>query len=329
LGASILHYGSSTYPTYLTETEDAPPILFAMGQTDLCNKPPLAMVGTRHASTAGKNFAHDLARATAQAGFCIVSGMARGIDAAVHVGALPYGTIAVLAGGIDVIYPKENTKLYHALASRGLILSEAPIGTTPQARHFPSRNRIIAGISLGTLVFEAALRSGSLITARMAADYGREVLAIPGHPADGRAAGGNALLKDGAALVENVDDIIQHMADILANPTMHMQFTTATQHSKATTTQVPPRNTGALANPSALLESPRSSTTHADQSTACRHWVMDTLGTTPTTQDDLIRQSKRAPATIATALLELELAGKIERRPGGVIAPTAFVRNNA
>ncbi|PFG61952.1 DNA processing protein [Thioclava sp. ES.031] len=187
-GARLLIHGGPGYPAALAEIDDAPPVLWALGQLELLTRPMVALVGARNASSLGLRMAKRLSESLGEAGICVVSGLARGIDAAAHEAALPTGTIAVQAGGIDVIYPQENTALARQMAETGLRLTEAPPGTQPQARHFPARNRIISGLSAGVVVVEAALKSGSLITARDALDQGREVMAVPGHPMDGRAA---------------------------------------------------------------------------------------------------------------------------------------------
>ena len=208
-GATLLRWGTPAYPAALAEIDDAPPFLWALGTLDLLSRPMIAMVGARNASSLGTRMARKLAADLGEAGFVVVSGLARGIDAAAHLAALPSGTIAVQAGGVDTIYPTENADLAHAIADRGLRLSEAAMGVHPQARHFPARNRIIAGLARAVVVVEAAAKSGSLITARNALDQHREVLAVPGHPFDGRAAGCNFLLRDGATLVRDARDVIE------------------------------------------------------------------------------------------------------------------------
>ena len=205
----ILTRGEPGYPEALDATEDAPPVIGLLGDPALLERPAMAIVGARNASANGRRIAKQLAAELGSAGFVIVSGMARGIDAAAHEGALASGTIAVLAGGADVVYPRENQALYEKILSQGLLIGELPLGTTPQARHFPRRNRIISGLARGVLVVEAAPRSGSLITARLALDQGRELFAVPGSPLEPRARGCNALLRDGAAhLVESAEDVM-------------------------------------------------------------------------------------------------------------------------
>ena len=208
-GARFLALGQGLYPRLLAEIEDAPPLLIAKGDLNLIDRQSVAIVGARNASAAACRFARGLAHDLGQDGVVIVSGLARGVDSAAHDGALASGTIGIIAGGIDVVYPPENSERQHALYERGLVIAEMPPGTEPRARHFPYRNRIIAGISSGTVVVEAAPRSGSLITARLSAEAGREVMAVPGSPLDPRAQGCNQLIRDGATLVQTAADVIE------------------------------------------------------------------------------------------------------------------------
>jgi DNA processing protein len=211
-GAKLLHIDHPDYPTNLAELSDAPPFLWLLGDPKLLSRPTIALVGARNASSLGTRMARTLAHELGEAGFVVVSGLARGVDAAAHLAALPFGTIAVQAGGVDIMYPAENTNLAHDIAQQGLRISEQPIGMQPTARHFPKRNRIISGLSRATVVVEAAAKSGSLITARDALDQGRDVLAVPGHPLDARAAGCNMLIRDGATLVRNASDILEALS---------------------------------------------------------------------------------------------------------------------
>ncbi|HGG63035.1 MAG TPA: DNA-protecting protein DprA, partial [Rhodobacteraceae bacterium] len=209
VGATMVCFGDAAYPAALTDIPDPPPLLWCIGDTALMARPMVAMVGARNASSLGTRMARKLAEGLTDAGFVVVSGLARGIDTAAHLAALEGGTIAVQAGGVDVIYPRENAALADDIAKTGLRLSEIAIGTQPQARHFPRRNRIISGMARAVVVVEAAARSGSLITAKNALDQGRDVLAVPGHPFDARAFGCNALLRDGATLVRSAEDVIE------------------------------------------------------------------------------------------------------------------------
>ncbi|MGH7092903.1 MAG: DNA-processing protein DprA, partial [Stellaceae bacterium] len=215
LGARLVCWGEPDYPALLAEIDDAPPVLSVLGDPELLRRPMVAIVGARNASANGRRIAHDLAAGLGTAGIVVISGMARGIDAAGHAGALDTGSVAVVAGGVDVVYPEENRGLYRALAERGAIVAELPPGTEPQARHFPRRNRIISGMALGIAVVEAAARSGSLITARFALEQGREVFAVPGSPLDPRCRGTNDLLRSGATLTENAGDIVTQLGPLL------------------------------------------------------------------------------------------------------------------
>src|SRR5690606_12142234 len=290
LGARYLFLGHGRYPPLLAELETAPPALIAMGDVDLLDKPAVAIVGARNASAAACRFARGLARQLGEAGQVVVSGLARGIDTAAHEGALATGTIAVIAGGIDIVYPPENAERQRAIAERGLLLAEQPPGTEPRARHFPYRNRIIAGLAHGTVVVEAAPRSGSLITARQAAEFGREVMAVPGSPLDPRAQGCNQLIRDGATLVQNAGDVLAALRPTRARPLRQ-------RHDAAAAPGAP-----------------------AAADAAARRAVIELLGPTPVPVDELIRQSGLAPAEVQTVLLELELAGGLERHAGGRVS---------
>jgi DNA processing protein len=290
LGARLLARGEPDYPGPLDQTEDAPPVLIVEGDLAHLARPCLAIVGSRNASAAGAKLARQLAEAAGQRGLTVVSGLARGIDAAAHRGALASGTVGVVAGGIDVIYPPEHTELQREVAHHGLLVSEMPPGTQPQARHFPRRNRIIAGLSRGVLVVEAALKSGSLITARIANEQGREVMAVPGSPLDPRARGANALLKQGAALVESIDDVLEALGDI----------------TRPATFAEPP--TEFAGEPSDA------------QLAAARSKLESLLSPVPVEIDELIRQSELPAGVVLTVLLELELAGRLTRQRGGRVA---------
>lgn len=291
-GATYLFLGDSDYPALLAEVESAPPALIVKGDTSLLKRRCVAMVGARNASAAACRFARQLAQALGDRDSVVVSGLARGIDSAAHDGALATGTIGVIAGGIDVVYPPENADRQAAVAERGLLVAEMPPGTEPRARHFPYRNRIIAGLSAGTVVVEAAPKSGSLITARLAAEQGREVMAVPGSPLDPRAQGCNLLIRDGATLVQNADDVLEALSPI---------------HSGA----VAARRDGFTGDP-----------VPTDAKDAERDVVVDLLGPVAVPVDELIRQSGLPPAIVQTVLLELELAGRLERHAGGRVSLT-------
>jgi len=289
LGARYLFLGDPDYPVLLAELETAPPALILRGDLGLAQRTCIAMVGARNASAAACRFARQIALGLADAGVTVVSGLARGIDTAAHIGAIGGGTIGVIASGIDVTFPPENRDLQERVANEGLLLAEQPPGTEPLARFFPSRNRIIAGLSLGTVVVEAAPKSGSLITARLAGEAGRDVMAVPGSPLDPRAQGCNLLIREGAILVQSVEDILE---------------------------AVRPIDPRAVRAPMRGFEGPPPQ----DATDAERRVVTRLLGPVPVAVDELIRQTGLAPAAVQTVLLELELAGRLERHAGGKVS---------
>jgi DNA processing protein len=305
IGARLVCWGEPAYPSALAAIEDAPPTLTVLGEVELLRRPMIAVVGARNASANGRRVARELAAALGRAGIVVVSGLARGIDAAAHLGGLETGSVAVVAGGVDVVYPEENRDLYEALAGRGAIVAELPFGTEPQARHFPRRNRIISGMTLGVVVVEAAARSGSLITARFALEQGREVFAVPGSPLDPRARGCNELLRHGATLTESADDVLLQLG-----PQLHR----AEPIPPPTPSPVPSpaRGGGAGWGPAAPNEP------IADE--AGVELILERLGPTPVAVDELVRQCQMSAATVATLLLELELAGRVERHPGNAVS---------
>jgi DNA processing protein len=286
LGARYLFLDDPDYPPLLAETESAPPALIVRGNLGLVQRSCVAMVGARNASAAACRFARELAFRLAEASVTVVSGLARGIDTAAHRGAIGGGTVGVIASGIDIAFPPENAELQEQVACEGLLVAEQPPGTEPLARFFHSRNRIIAGLSQGTVVVEAAPRSGSLITARLAAEAGRDVMAVPGSPLDPRAQGCNLLIREGATLIQSVDDILETIRPIDARAVRAPGVPFAPQ---------PP----------------------LDATDRERQSVLGLLGPVPVTVDELIRQSGLAPAAVQTVLLELELAGRLERHAGG------------
>jgi DNA processing protein len=297
-GARLIANGQPEYPAALAELADAPPLLWARGNIEILSRPMVALVGARNASSLGMRMARKMAGELAEAGYIVASGLARGIDTAAHQAALEGGTVAVMAGGVDVIYPAENAVLAQEIEERGLLLSEQPIGLAPMARHFPMRNRIISGLSHAVVVIEAAPKSGSLITARNALDQGRDVLAVPGHPLDARAGGCNMLIRDGATLVRSAADVIEALAEI--SP-MEMA---AVQPSAADA----PLNT-----PPAM---PRSLAEMADLHSE----ILGRLGPSPLAEDQLMRDLKISMGEITPALTDLELEGKISRHPGGLLS---------
>ena len=292
--ARLLCLGAPDYPAGLADVADAPPVMWAIGDTALLARPMIALVGARNASSLGTRMARGLAHDLGAQGFVVVSGLARGVDAAAHLAALKTGTVAVMAGGVDVIYPSENTNLALDIARQGLCLSEQPMGLAPQARHFPSRNRIISGLARAVVVVEAAAKSGSLITARDALDQGREVLAVPGHPLDARASGCNMLIRDGAQLVRNAEDVIAALpAEVPAGP---------------------PRRTDLLSN--LPPPAPRS----LRQTAALHQQILDRLGPSPVAEDQLIRDLSVSAGDVGPVLVDLELDGRINRQAGGLLS---------
>jgi DNA processing protein len=289
LGARYLFLDDEAYPPLLAELDSAPPTLILRGRLELLARPVVAIVGARNASAAACRFARQIALGLGEAGAAVVSGLARGIDTAAHIGSIGSGTIGVIASGIDIAFPPENADLQERVAREGLLIAEQPPGTEPLARFFPSRNRIIAGLALGTVVVEAAPRSGSLITARLANEAGREVMAVPGSPLDPRAQGCNLLIREGATLVQGVDDILE---------------------------MIRPIDPRAVRAPSSRFEGPPPE----DASDSDRRAVTGLLGPVPVSVDELIRQSGLVPAVVQTVLLELELAGRLERHAGGRVS---------
>ena len=290
-GARLLFKGGQDYPARLAKFDDAPPVLSAKGSVHLLGRPGVAIVGARNASINAQRLAQALAEDLSTEGYVIISGLARGIDAAAHNGALSSGTIAVIASGIDAVYPSENTDLQESIAEAGLVLAEMPPGTQPTPRHFPIRNRIIGGLALGTIVVEAAERSGSLITARETAERGGEVMAVPGSPLDPRSRGCYHLIREGATLIRDIGDIMECLARPMG-------------------AGVPPAQdwkTGRLApgTPEAI-----------DQ---CRDAILSGLGPETTDIDEVIAWCDAPTATVLAALLELELAGRVTRHHGNRI----------
>lgn len=287
LGAHLIVLGEPDYPPRLAAVDPPPPLIWTLGDAALLSGDCVAVVGARIASAGGQRIARGLSQQLGEAGHVVVSGLARGVDAAAHEGSLPTGTVAVLGGGIDDIYPSDNADLYRRIAERGCLVSESPVGARAQARDFPRRNRIISGLSRAVIVVEAELRSGSLITARLAAEQGREVLAVPGSPLDPRARGPNELIRQGAALCEGVEDVER-----------------------------------ALSTLRTLREPPGDSFfgPEGDVDDALIERIAALLSPTPTPRDELARAAGVGAADAAAALLELSLAGRAELLPGGLVA---------
>ncbi|MGU3398629.1 DNA-processing protein DprA [Brucellaceae bacterium D45D] len=301
IGARLVGMGEPDYPMQLKNCEAPPPLVIIKGDTAVFQKPPVAIVGSRNASVVGVRFTERLARDLGDAGFAVISGLARGIDASAHKASMESGTVAVLAGGLDRPYPPENLPLYRAIPEYGgALITEMPMGSEPRSRDFPRRNRIIAGLSLGLVVVEAATRSGSLISARMAGEMGRTVFAVPGSPLDPRAAGTNALLKQGATLVTGIDDIIEALSPLIrpqdlfsedaADDSAHIWLEEADDEPLVLTSENE------------------------------RDRLVDVLGPTPVDIDSLVRQTGIGASQIQLILLELDLAGRLIRYPGNRIA---------
>ncbi|MDB5550166.1 MAG: protecting protein DprA [Rhizobium sp.] len=295
-GARFVGIGEPDYPSALRQVEGAPPLIAIKGKTPVLRQPSIAMVGARNCSVSGAKFAAMLAREIGRAGYSVVSGFARGIDSAAHRASLDTGTIAVLAGGLDKPYPPENEPLLKEFENTsGLLLSEMPFGWEPRAKDFPRRNRLIAGIGLGLVVIEAAARSGSLITARYAGNFGRLVFAVPGSPLDPRSEGANGLIKDGASLVTNANDIIEAMA-----PVSRIDLFSPQQVSEP------------------IYEDDKPMTLPPSEKE--RNLIVDALAPTPAEIDDIIRHSGLPAQSVYLVLLELDLAGRLHRHAGGMVS---------
>jgi DNA processing protein len=290
LGGRMMASCESDYPRGLAALEAPPPVISVLGHSHLLQKEMIAIVGARNASALARKFADTLSRELGFAGLVVVSGLARGIDASAHEAALAVGTVAVLAGGVDIIYPPENEKLYAAIKNQGVILSEMRLGEAPQARHFPRRNRIISGLARGVVVVEAAEKSGSLITAQYALDQGREVFAVPGSPLDPRAKGANRLIREGATLTESAEDILSVLSSMLG---------------------------GGFCEPE--RQPPVSTEPMEAEADRIRAAVEEALGPAPVEIDALIRLLGAPPSAVLTVILELELAGRCARQPGNKV----------
>jgi DNA processing protein len=295
-GARMICIGAPDYPAPLRELPDAPPVLWAIGDPAILSRPMIALVGARNASSLGLRMARALAGELSAQGQVIVSGLARGIDAAAHAASLESGTVAVMAGAADVLYPAENARLAEQIVETGLRISEQPFGMVPQARHFPRRNRIISGLARAIVVVEAAAKSGSLITARTALDQGREVLAVPGHPFDARAAGCNMLIRDGAHLVRRAEDVLEALP---------AQAAEAAAQPELTLEEVPP---------------PPPERRGLRETAALHRQILDRLGPSPLAEDQLIRDLGAPAGQVTPLLTDLELEGRVRRQAGGLLS---------
>ncbi len=291
VGGDIVTASCPEYPMALSAIDDAPPVLSYLGDITLANKSCIALVGARNASINGRKFAEKISRDLGARGQIIASGLARGIDTAAHKGALETGTIAVVAGGIDIVYPQENTELFHQIREKGLILAESPWGQEPVARLFPRRNRIVSGLSAAVIIVEATLKSGSLITARMAGEQGRDVMAVPSHPLDPRGQGPNHLIREGATLIRNADDVIEIINNFSGNGLRDV-----------------------LSTPQNFSINPVSNDDDVTEKTI--EDIAEQLSFSAITVDELLRSCQLSISALQMILLELELAGRIERLPG-------------
>ncbi len=296
LGARPLFFEDADYPALLKEIPDAPPMLWSLGNTNLFSNPTVAIIGARNASSLGRRMAKRLAADLGDAGLTVVSGLARGIDATAHEASLDTGTIAVYAGGLNRPYPSKNIDLAEQIAAQGLCLSEQRPDMEPRARHFPARNRIISGLVRAVVVVEAAVKSGSLLTARIALDQGRDVLAVPGHPFDARASGANILIRDGATLVRGAEDVLE----VLNTPPLR-----------------------APKQPDIRQDPPTNRPNRSLRDTAALHSeILQRLGPSPISEDQLVRDMVLSPSEVTPVLLDLEMHGKITRLAGGLLSKT-------
>jgi len=337
-------FGDPEYPALLARIDDAPPYFYAIGRIELLGKAAIGIVGARNASATGCGFARKISHELVNAGYVVVSGMARGIDGAAHAAALQSkhdaggGTIAVLGGGVDVVYPREHQDLYAQLCEQGCVVSEMPPGLQPQARHFPRRNRIISGLSLGTVVIEAGRNSGSLITARFAAEQGRDVFAVPGSPTDPRAAGPNSLIRDGAILCDSADVILDALRTAEQNSHLFEQNHTFNTDGRDaisdTSAEAYHEITASLEQDAVILGEKKPSQSIEleefsdepdtnEDSVKEMEKLFDLLSASPLLIDELIRTSDLPAEQVSTILIELELAGRVERHPGNRVSRIA------
>ena len=295
LGARMLRFGDTDYPELLLSIYDPPPLITVLGSPHIWKtRRNLAIVGSRNASANGYQFARKLAADAGALGLTVISGLARGIDTAAHTGSLAGGTVAVMASGIDQVYPPENKGLYELIAAQGAIISEQPFGAAPHSRSFPGRNRIISGMAQGTVVVEASLKSGSLITARFALEQGRDVFAVPGSPLDPRCKGTNSLIKQGAVVCESIDDVMQSLSH-------EQKFTFREKESLG-------------------FVSDATFKTNEGELAEARKLVLSKLGYSPVIIDELLAQCQITPNMLSLILLELELAGRLSRMTGHKVA---------
>ena len=288
----IISYLDENYPPLLQHIDDKPPILFVKGNLNLLKKSAIGIVGSRNCTINGKILAKDFAKSLGNNGFLVVSGLARGIDTSAHIGALEKGTIAFLGGGVDIVYPLENKKLYEDIANQGALISEFQIGSSPMASNFPKRNRLISGMSRGVLIIEASQTSGSMITAQMALNQGREVFAVPGSPLDKHSSGTNELIKQGAVLTQKIEDILNNLNNYVIKEESNNQYKAYLEIKEVDETLV----------------------------FKAKEYLLQALSTTPIALEILIQESKFDYNTLNNAILELELLGKVIRLTNGYIS---------
>jgi DNA processing protein len=328
LGGSLIALGEAAYPLPLQAIDTAPPLIAVLGRAETLLRPSVALVGSRNASAAGQKFTARLARDLGEAGFIIVSGLARGIDTSAHQASTDSGSVAVLAGGLDKVYPPQNLPLLERMLEQGAAVSEMPLGWAPRGRDFPRRNRLVSGLSLGTVVVEAARKSGSLITARFANEQGRQVFAVPGSPLDPRAEGGNHLIREGATLCAEAAHIIEALEPLLRNGHEFRQLPSVIGEGAREGASPELWDdldlAGGAAAPYASLPEPEPGmdlplASDGTDVEAARTVVMRLLGAAPVSIDDLVRASGRSAREISHTLLELELDGELQRHPGGAL----------
>ena len=327
-GGRFLALGEAAYPPALQAIETAPPLIAVLGRTDVLLRPCVAIVGSRNASAAGVKFTARLARDLGDSGFVVVSGLARGIDTAAHEASLGTGTVAVLAGGLDEVYPPQNIPLLQRLLAEGAAISEMPLSLAPRGRDFPRRNRLVSGLSLGTVVVEAARKSGSLITARFANEQGRLVFAVPGSPLDPRAEGGNHLIREGATLCAEAAHVIEALAPLIGTNGARLQPPPAMHEGTGETQTQPlwdeldlpgiePAPLGRWPEPAAVTEDVAAP---AEDGEGIRRRLLALLGAAPVSLDDLVRASGFSARDVSRTVLDLELDGAVRRHPGGMLS---------
>ncbi|MCC2603588.1 DNA-processing protein DprA [Sphingopyxis yananensis] len=314
VGARHIFYDEDDYPAYLKQVDVPPPVLIVKGRAEILARPSVAIIGARNASAAACRFARQMAHELSDAGVSVVSGLARGVDTAAHIGALNGGTAAVIGSGMDISFPPENAALQERIGDEHLLISEYPMGTQANARQFPARNRIIAGSTMATLVVEAAPKSGSLITARQAGEFGRDVMAVPGSPMDPRAQGCNRLIQDGANLIQNAEDVLALLRPIDARMTDRRQMFSPTGWAE------PKRQAEMDWGAASAKAVGANDMVDTSASPSMAEQITALLGSVAVSMDELVRQSGGDSAVVQSVILDLELAGRIERHAGARVS---------